>query len=284
MSEALQQRSQKEQYEAYVARQITNVIAGLPLVVPDEDLKRARARFRVAFSADANEKLLECSANSIARAIVLSTMSGLFPGGPKPDVWLIPRGKEVNWQLSFRGYIRLARRSGWDMEPVLVYAGEEFRVEEGMEPRVHHVRNLDVEPSWETLRYAYVRIISPAGRIKVAYLNRAQIQQRRNVAQTQEVWTKWPLEMALKTICNYAGNREMFPLDDPSRYAIEATEHAEIGGGAPARLGATTPAALPAGQEDEGATIDVAGKPEYAPAGQAPQRMREPGEDPEEGA
>lgn len=274
--------TQKQQYSAYVDRLTQNVVAALPINVRDEDLKRARARFRVAFSADANGALLECSAESIARAIVLSAMSGLFPGGPRPDVWLIPRGAkgrmEVNWQLSFRGYIRLARRAGWDLEPVLVFEGEEFRVTEGNTPAIHHVPSLDAEQSWETLRYGYVRIF-PIGRrdqAKVAYLSKARIEQRRKKAQSQNVWSEWPLEMALKTLCNYAGNREMFPVDDPSRYAMEASEMAEVGGGSPLAIGAARPAALPAQQEGAEMPTSAPLSPDLVePAGEhAPERDR----------
>jgi phage RecT family recombinase len=288
MTEAL---AQKQQYQAYVDKMTTQVIAALPISVRDEDLKRARAHMRVAFSADAHGALLECTGESIARAIVLSAITGLMPGGPKPDVWLIPRRNkhkgnalEVNWQLSFRGFIRLARRSGWDLEPVLVFEGERFEIEEGSAPRLLHVVNLDVERSWATLRYGYIRVFREGQRAaaKTAFLNKAQIQQRRNKAQDQNVWNEWPLEMALKTLCNYAGNREMFPLDDPARYAVDASEQAELGAGAGLSIGRGSEEgrALPSGEE--GATLDATGSWEPALAtttAEAPQRMREPGEE-----
>lgn len=291
MTESLQkpparELSPKEQYSNYVDRLTTQVIAALPISVRDEDLKRARARFRVAFSADAQGSLLECTGESIARAIVLSAMSGLMPGGPKPDIWLIPRknkwknnAKEANWQISYRGFIRLARRAGWDLEPVLVFEGEDFQVTEGTEPSLRHIRNLDVEQSWDTLRYAYVRIFPVGGgRVKVLYLNKAQIAQRRAKAQDQDIWNEWPLEQSLKTICNYAGNREAFPLDDPARYAMEASEQAEIGGGSPLALGAAKPAALP--EAKEGPTIDLAGAQGYEPTAGASSHTQEPGRPP----
>jgi len=226
-------------YDAFVDRMTTQVVAALPISVPDSDLKRARARFRVAFSADAQQALRECTPESVARAIVLSALSGLFPGGPRPDVWLIPRRNkhkgnalEANWQMSFRAYIRLARRAGWELEPVLVFEGERFKIREGDNPGVEHERDLDLPATWETLRYGYIRVF-PAGQrqqARIAYLNKAEIQKRRNKAQDQSIWNEWPLEMAIKTLCNYAGNREYFPTDDPARYAMEASEQAEIGG------------------------------------------------------
>jgi recombinational DNA repair protein RecT len=275
MSESLQKApgkelSPKEKYASYVETMTTRVIAALPISVPDDQLKRARSQMRVAFSADAQGDLLKCSGESIARAIVLSAISGLFPGGPKPDVYLIPRQIsgtwEVSWQISFRGYVRVARRAGWDLEPVLVYEGEEFKVSEGNLPSIHHVRNLDIEPTPELLRYGYIRVFREGQRhqAKIGYLTKKQMDQRRAKAQTQAVWNLWPLEMYLKTLCNYAGNREMFPLDDPARYAMEASEQTEIGGASPLALGAARPAALP--EAREGATIDVPGAQSFEPA------------------
>lgn len=262
-------------YAQFVDRITTQVIAAMPLTVPDADLKRARARFRVAFSADAQQALQECTPESVARAIVLSAMSGLYPGGPRPDVWLIPRRNkhkgnalEAQWQMSFRGCIRLGRRAGWELEPVLVFEGEKFEIQEGSNPTLVHVRNLDLPKTWESLRYAYVRVY-PDGRrdqARIAYLTKAEIQKRRSKAQDDSIWREWPLEMVYKTMCLYAGNREMFPTDDPARNALAATEQAEIGsGGSQAEVwGSQAPglktaglAARLAAKPQAGAVIDV---------------------------
>lgn len=289
MSEPVQiaKRDEPQSYQQFVDRITTQVIAAMPLTVPDADLKRARARFRVAFSADAQQALQECSPESVARAIVLSAMSGLYPGGPRPDVWLIPRRNkhrgnqlEAQWQMSFRGYIRLARRAGWELEPVAVFEGEVFEIQEGDKPGIKHVRNLDLPKTWETLRYAYIRVYPEGKReqARIAYLTKAEIQKRRSKAQDDSIWREWPLEMVYKTMCHYAGNREMFPTDDPARNALSATEQAEIGsGGAQADVwGAQAPglktaglaARLVAKKEPEG-IIDIGeGRPlDYAQAG-----------------
>lgn len=233
----------RERYGALVDRMTTQVVGALSITIPQEALKRARARFRIAFSADAQEKLADCTPESVARAIILSGLSGLYPGGPNPDVWLIPRKNkhnnnalEVNWQMSFRGYIRLARRAAWDLEPVLVFAGDVFEYEEGTAPRIRHVPDLTAKQNWETLLGGYVRVRplgAPASESKIAWLSKDRIQQRRSKAQDGSIWTAWPLEQSLKTLCHFAGAREMFPCDDPARYAIVSDVQAEIGGGEP---------------------------------------------------
>ena len=254
----------KEQYRAYVNQLTTQVAAALPISIRDEDLKRARANMRLAFSADAHGKLIECTGESIARAIVLSAMTGLMPGGPKPSVWLIPRKNkhlggalEVNWQISARGFVRMCRRAGWDMEPVLVFEGERFEVEEGSHPKLVHVRNLDAPQTWPAIRYGYVRVFRAGHRdsAKIGFLSKDQIRQRRAKAQDQGFWNEWPLEMSLKTLCNYAGNRELFPLDDPARFAIDASERAELGQAARKELTVGMPAGELTEVDDD--TIDA---------------------------
>ncbi len=260
-------REERTPYQAFVDRLTTQVIAAMPITVPDEDLKRARSRFRVAFSADAQAALQECTPESVGRAIVMSAMSGLFPGGPRPDVWLIPRRNkhkgnalEAQWQMSFRGFVRLARRAGWELEPVLVFEGEKFEILEGDQPSITHVRSLDLPKTWETLRYAYIRVY-PVGKreqARYAYLTKAEIQKRRSKAQDDSIWREWPLEMVYKTMCHYAGNRELFPTDDPARYAMAQSEQAEIGSGAASQ---EMWGSLPAGSKTAGLAARLAAKP-----------------------
>lgn len=259
-------------YTAFVDRLTTQVIGAMPISVPEEDLKRARARFRVTFSADAQRQLMSCTADSVGRAILLSAMSGLYPGGPRPDVWLIPRKNkhnndalEVNWQMGYRGYIRLARRAGWDIEPVVVYHGEKFSITEGDAPRLIHEVDPDCEHTWDSMRGVYCRVfqIGKKEEMKFAYLSKAEVLKRRNKAQDQNVWNDWPIEQTYKTICSYAGAREMFPCDDPSRYAMVASEQAEIGAGV---SNADWQASLPAGTK----TANLAARLTAAPTAVAP--------------
>ncbi len=69
-------------------------------VLGSEVGRRAAARVGLAFQSSAarNPKLYECHPDSVAAAVALSAMYDLMPGGPVPDVYLIPRGG-----LRFRG-------------------------------------------------------------------------------------------------------------------------------------------------------------------------------------
>lgn len=56
-------------------------------------------------------KLMECSADSILAAALVSAQLNLEPG-PLQEAWLIPRGRECNFQIGYRGYVTLFARAG----------------------------------------------------------------------------------------------------------------------------------------------------------------------------
>lgn len=223
--------------EKRISQQVNEVIGALPLEVPEADLKRARTQMRIAFMSIGASNLEKCTPASIARCVALSALTGLYPGSPEssPDIWLIQRNvkiskkpdvyeKQMIWQPGKSAFMRLARRARCELDPFLVFKGEDFSMTGGTNPSVSHTINLEDEPSWERMRFGYIVVTNTdTGRCKVARLTKGQIQQRRAKAQTDSFWKEWPLEMALKTLCIYAGRREMFPLNDRSRLAIHST-------------------------------------------------------------
>ena len=199
----------------------------LPFILGPEDLELAQKRMLLAFSHRAAPGLYECTEASIATAVVLSAMSGLYPGGPRPDVWLIPRyskkanAKECNWQISSRGFVRLAHRAGYTLLPGVVYECDAF--EAGVKdtvPVLNHSPNLDEPGTWETTRCGYVVVTDPKGQRAFKVLRKDQLEERRKMAQTDKIWSQWPEEMTLKTMAAYAGAREMWPTDQRARYAM----------------------------------------------------------------
>ncbi len=293
-----QQLSQAEhaelQWERWLTEQITQVIGAMPMSVAEGDLKRARAQLRVAFTraTSASEKLWQCTPESIASCVVMSAMTGLFPGGPRPDVDIIPRKNkhngnrlELNWQISYRGYIRLARRTpGWNIKPTVVFEGDQFDVVGGTSPAIHHRPKLDrgdvlkdAKVAWDMIRFVYVVVTDPMGRTFFDHLDKGQIAARRACAQNMAFWGPWPIEMTLKTACRFAGQREMFPTDDPTRYAMhlemEAGEKGRtvVAASAPAPQLPGAPPALPAGGVDQvAAVLDATGQPAAAPVAPDP--------------
>lgn len=208
------------------------IIEELPFIVGEEAITESKKYMALAFGA-ASPQLLECTEESIGLAIALSAMSGLYPGGLRPDIWLIPRKNrhknyalEVNWQMASRGYQRLARMADYDVTAHIVHHHDLFEYEES-EPRMEHRPDFDKEGTWETLRLGYVKIVSDAEGLSYRLLRKDQIEKRRKCAQDDSFWTKWPEEKTLATLYGYAGAREAWPTNPQARYAMAASERME---------------------------------------------------------
>ncbi len=215
---------------------LPEIIQALPFQLDPEELARAQSQMKLAFQ-EHWRVLADCTRESIGKAMVLSTISGLFPGGKNPDVWLIPRKNrhkggavECNWQISFRGWVRLARRNGYDVWPALVFDGEEYAIGGGTSPSIQHDVDLRLDRGWDAIIGGYILAKPNEQRwqdAKFMALTKDQIQQRRAKAQDDRIWKEWPDEQSLKTLCSYGGARELWPMDERSRWtaAMDTTEY-----------------------------------------------------------
>jgi recombination protein RecT len=90
---------------------------------------------------------------SFLRAVVTAASLGLEPGSALGEGYLVPywnskRGVfEVEFQIGYRGFVALARRSGSivsiDSRPV--FKGEKFEPHYGTDPKIVHVPNFDID-------------------------------------------------------------------------------------------------------------------------------------------
>ena len=228
-------------WKTWISTESLKMISALPLIVPDQDLKRSRVRLSLALSHLPDDSpIYDCLPESVIGCMVMSAMTGLFPGGHNPDVWLIPRQSKkhdyrlvLNWQISYRGHIRLCRRTpGWDVQAVPVYTPDVFtRSRSSSGSEYHHEPVYEAsgtgDADWEALRGCLILVRSPTGE-KWDFLSKGAIQKRRDKAQDPANWNEWPIERAMGTSCAYAGQREMWPTDDPARYAL-GMEAAQLG-------------------------------------------------------
>ena len=131
MTEAMQaqDKTQLQAYEEHVRSLVNNMIRAMPIEFEDEKaVKMAAVNLRVAFmSKAADGEFWKCDPESVARCVALSAVSGLMPGGHKPDIDLIPRQEKgvwkLNWQIGSFGYKRACRRNGpdWNLKTGVVY-------------------------------------------------------------------------------------------------------------------------------------------------------------------
>lgn len=87
-----------------------------------------------------NPKIAECSTKSIVGAVMQASILGFKPVNTLGQCYFVPYNKEVQFQIGYKGYISLARRSG---EIKMIYAevvreGDEFIYTMGLNPDMKH--------------------------------------------------------------------------------------------------------------------------------------------------
>ncbi|MEB3169120.1 MAG: recombinase RecT, partial [Synechococcaceae cyanobacterium] len=89
-------------------------------------------------------KLAECSQASLLGALFQCAQLGLEIGGSLGQAYLVPYGRDVQFQLGYRGMIDLAMRSGRveSIEARAVFLGDEFHCTFGLHSDLQHT------PDW----------------------------------------------------------------------------------------------------------------------------------------
>ena len=90
-----------------------------------------------------NPKLAQCSQESLLGALMISAQLGLEPG-TLGQCYLIPYGRECQFQIGYKGMIELLRRSGQlkDIYAYSVYENDEFEMTYGLDRDLKHKPNL----------------------------------------------------------------------------------------------------------------------------------------------
>lgn len=91
-----------------------------------------------------NPKLAQCTQESLLGALMTSAQLGLEPG-ILGQCYLIPYGRECQFQISYKGMIELLRRSGQlkDIYAYSVYSNDEFEMVYGLKRDLKHKPKLD---------------------------------------------------------------------------------------------------------------------------------------------
>jgi hypothetical protein len=198
--------------------------------------------------------IINCTPDSVKRALALMILTDTRPGGAAPKLYLIPKRNKNELELqawfSHRALIDFAHRAGWVVSTALVSHQDSLIVADG---EVHHtVTDPDNPPTkYEDLRGVVV-YAWPSGdkSSKVSrYVPKATIDARRAVSDSAKSsfspWNNWPVEMAEKTALKYCVGRGTFPVDDAANYTGDVGEPA-AGPFAATAAPQPTPAALSA--------------------------------------
>ena len=118
----------------------------------------------VLLNIHGNRKLGECDPVSVLAAAMQSAQLGLEPGGSLGQAYLIPYGKQCQFQIGFRGMIELCRRSD-SIQTIMAYtvfSNDDFEFSYGFDERLYHKPALTNKGD-EIAYYAYA-ILKDGGR------------------------------------------------------------------------------------------------------------------------
>lgn len=134
-SQITQNKGKSTTIKDYIKIYQDEIAKALPKVMTPE-------RFtRIATSAVSNNpKLAECSPVSFISAMMNAAQLGLEPNTPLGQAYLIPYGKQCQFQIGYKGLIDLARRSKEFklIDARVVYENDEFEYEFGLNPSLKH--------------------------------------------------------------------------------------------------------------------------------------------------
>lgn len=108
-------------------------------------------------------KLLQCDQMSLLAAVMQSAQLGLEPNTPLGEAYLIPYGKEAQFQVGYKGIISLAHRTG-EYQAIYaheVYKNDKFEYSYGLEKTLKHVP--DDEPEGDPIYYYAVYKLKNGG-------------------------------------------------------------------------------------------------------------------------
>lgn len=95
---------------------------------------------RIALTAlRQNPKLAQCDATSLMAGIMQSAQLGLEPNTPLGEAYIIPYGKQAQFQVGYKGLISLAHRG--NMKSIYaheVYENDDFSIEYGLNQDLKH--------------------------------------------------------------------------------------------------------------------------------------------------
>ncbi len=157
----------------------------------------------IALSATSKEpKLLECTPQSVLRAVMQSTQLGLEPGGALQEAYLVPYGKQCTFIAGYQGLIKLALQSGkvGSIEARVVHEKDRFQLRFGIDPILAHEPSWEEDPGVVIGGYAIAHLVS-GGKPLVEFMTKAQLDKVKKASKVQNgPWSQYEEEMQRKTL------------------------------------------------------------------------------------
>lgn len=127
-----------------IATYISGMKERIAAVLP-KHLTAERIIQMAATTIQRNPQIAKCNTASLLGSVMQASILGFPPVDSLGYCYFVPYGNEVQFQIGYRGFIELARRSG---KIKMVYAevvrqGDEFNAEFGLDPKLEHKPSFD---------------------------------------------------------------------------------------------------------------------------------------------
>ena len=178
---------------------------------PEEQQRRAERFARVCVTAfRQTPKLQMCSPGSILGAMMTCAQLDLEPNTPNGLAYLIPYGRECQFQIGYKGLLQLMYRSGavasFNADVVFKQEVEQglFKYTSGIHPDIHHEINL-LDGSARSgnpadIVAAYACCVLKSGEPIIRLVTRKEIDQARSQGgRNSPAWRDHYAQMAIKT-------------------------------------------------------------------------------------
>lgn len=137
-----------------------------------------------------NPKIAECSAGSLVGAVMQASILGFEPVAALGQCYFVPYGGHVQFQIGYRGYVKLAQNSKElkNIYAEVVREGDTFEYELGLMPKLRHVPNVSGDGT-EKITHVYAVAHLNNGGYQFIVLTRKQVEllRLRNPMQAKSV-------------------------------------------------------------------------------------------------
>ena len=142
--------------------------------------------------------LSQCSSSSFFNCILKCARNDILPDGV--NAFLVPYGNVCTLLISARGLCDWLKRHGVvrDVNGYVVYENDEFEMDMGVVKR-HTFDFRNTKREEESVMGVWCRAILPDGSAKDKWMGVSDIEKIRKCAQSDNVWSKWYDQMAIKS-------------------------------------------------------------------------------------
>lgn len=233
--------TKRQGFQAYVSR-VVNDRCDTFLARPEQ---RERLSRIVMGLVPKNPRILDCTPQSVAMALLYCAELGLEPSSTTGHAWLIPRwskqagAHELTFIVGYKGFLELAHRVG-NVKTIyagVVYQGEDFSVlVDGEGVSISHSPNLaaDFDRSDDALIASYAIVRTKDGGVYADWCSRSEIDKRRNAGGGRKFspWSTYFPRMARKSAIRKLFSGGAVPMAGSAahdlRKAIELDLEAEL--------------------------------------------------------